>query len=81
MGATDCMPKVHPGTITYVNADTGEVRVQPVDASNEGRHWVMTPEGRVPMVKCVFKRLDASTAEIKAYGPCDQLLEVTIGTT
>ena len=75
------MPKVHPGTVTYVNGDTGEVRVQAVDPSNESRFWVMTAEGRIPIVKFVYRRLDDRTAEIKSFGPCDQLLEVTIGTT
>ena len=81
VAVSDCMPKVHPGTVTYVNGDTGEVRVQPVDPSNESRFWVTTAEGRIPIVKVVFRRLDARTAEIKSFGPCDQLLEVTIGTT
>jgi hypothetical protein len=77
--ARDCMPKEHPGTVTVVNGDTGEVRIQVVDEYNEAAFWVTTPEGRVPVVKLVIRSLRGLANEIKSYGPCDQLLEVTVG--
>ncbi len=77
--ARDCMPTVHPGTVTLLNETTGEVRTQAVTPDNEDSFWVNTPQGRVPVVKLVFRRLPGLAAEITSYGPCDQVLEVTVG--
>jgi hypothetical protein len=74
----DCMPAVHPGTITFVNADTGESNVDPVEAVPDSVRWRTTAQGRVPVVK-VVRRSVGGQIEIALYGPCGQLLEVTLG--
>jgi hypothetical protein len=75
----DCMPAKHPGTVTLVNEATGEVKVETVTPQNEAMWWRETFDGRVPIVKSVYRKPDGGPAEIFLYGPCGQLVEVILG--
>jgi hypothetical protein len=75
----DCMPAKHPGTVTLVNEATGEVKIETVTPENEAMWWRETFDGRVPIVKSVYRKPDVGPAEIFLYGPCGQLVEVIRG--
>jgi hypothetical protein len=72
-----CMPAVHPGTITFIDQATGQVRVENLANVPENLWWRTTPAGRIPVVTVISRITPGGRVEITLYGPCDQLLERT----
>jgi hypothetical protein len=73
------MTPKHPGTITYVDGDTGEtLSVENVIGLSEEECFAETAAGLVPIVKVVATMMDESTREIVEYGPGDERLRSTI---
>jgi hypothetical protein len=79
--AVDCMPSTHPGTVTFVDEDTGITTVDKADTVPDSIKWKETPQGRVPVVKVVKHKTTSGMTELSLYGPCGQLLEVVHATT
>jgi hypothetical protein len=80
--AVDCMPAVHPGTVTFIDGDTGAVvAVTPIAELPESFRYVTTPAGRVPVVKAVKTTTRDGVVEINEYGPCGQWLQGILGAT
>jgi hypothetical protein len=77
----ECMPAVHPGTVTFVDEDTGVTKVEDAATVPDSIKWHATSTGRVPVVKVVKHKLSSGQIELLLYGPCAQLLEVVIGMT
>ena len=64
----------HPGTITFVNQETGEVRTESAEESPLEHRFV----NGVPLVKAVYSRAGNQTF-IQEFGPEGQLLRSTVG--
>jgi hypothetical protein len=79
--AAECMPATHPGTVTFIDEDTGVTTVDNADTVPDSIKWHDTKAGRVPVVKVVKHKLPSGVVELLLYGPCGQLLEVVQGTT
>ena len=64
---------VHPGTITFVNEETGEEKAEPADKSPLQHRFV----NGVPMVRAVFS-VAGNQSFIREYGPEGQLLRSNV---
>lgn len=68
----------HPGTIVFVNADTGEERVIPIAEVPEPSRFVPGPDGApVPVVR-VTSRVTDNQRTIQELGPDGSVLRLTI---
>jgi len=80
IGEAECMPSVHPGTVTFVDEDTGVTTVDDAATVPDSIKWHDTAAGRVPVIKVVKRQMAPGRIELTLYGPCG-LVEVIIATT
>jgi hypothetical protein len=66
----------HPGTIVYVDGDTGEETTEDAAAVPESLRFAETEEGLVPVVR-VVARTAGDRRYIREYGPDGELLRST----
>lgn len=69
-------PPRHPGTIVYVDGDTGAETEEDASALPESLRFAETDEGLVPVVR-VVARTAGDRRYIREYGPDGELLRST----
>jgi hypothetical protein len=67
----------HPGTITFVDRDTGTVEEKPASDIPEGIAWVERDGVRIPVVRVESGKV-GEAREILRYGPDGALLDTTV---
>lgn len=70
-------PPPHPGTIVFVDADTGEERSQPVASVPEPLRYAPDQRGQLVPVVRVVAQVAGNTRQIHELGPEGQLLRST----
>lgn len=71
-------PSSHPGTIVFVDLDTGEERTLPVAEVPESIAWA-TVDGRLVAVVRVESRVRGGSREIARYAGDGLLVDTTVG--
>ena len=67
----------HPGTITFVDLDSGEERTEDASSVPESIAWYSGGGSPVPVVR-VESAMRGTSREIKRYGPDGALLDTTV---
>lgn len=71
-------PPTHPGTIVYVNGNTGEERTSPISEVPEDFRYAPDRDGRlIPIVRVVAQTV-GNQRSIHELGPDGQLLRSTV---
>jgi hypothetical protein len=68
----------HPGTITFIDLDTGIQTVRPSSEVPESIAWYGSGESRVPVVRVESQLRGSGEREIRSYGVDGMLLSTTI---
>ena len=71
-------PPAHPGTIVFVDADTGEERTEPVASVPEPLRYAPDERGQLVPVVRVVAQVTGDTRRIHELGPEGQLLRTTV---
>jgi hypothetical protein len=71
-------PPQHPGTIVYVDADTGEERISPISEVPEAFRFAPGQDGRMVPIVRVVARVAGDQRTIQELGPEGEILRSTV---